>query len=64
MILATTQGEVFYLRREIDRSLRGLGEIEDRHYELQRQVVYNANAANDNIDRIQGAFEFFREPHQ
>lgn len=61
MIVATTHGEVHYIRRDIDKACRGLGEIEDRHYDIQRQLVYNANAANDSIDRIQDAFEFFRD---
>lgn len=60
-----------YLRRSLarlrDESEQGIGEVKQRAEDLldeirtlRSQVIYNANAANTNIDNIQDAFETVR----
>lgn len=61
MVLDNSQSSAMHLQHSVDRCLGGIHSLESQYYELQRQVVYNANAANSNIERIQDAFEFLRD---
>lgn len=61
MVLDNSQSSTHHMRRGLDQCLGDLQSVREQFWELQDQVIYNANAANGNIERVQDAFEYLRD---